>query len=154
MSDAAAYFDNYSICAITSGADNPFWLSDRERSSDYNISGTSSDTMENLERLSPDYASQMAVAAELIAGSVTRDGFVDALVAGRDSGRGYMWMVYPIAGYIAVAVLSLAALVPIVVLVRRYEKNHRDRSSRREEERQGSGVRHGLRKAQGRRSIR
>ena len=126
VSDAAAYFDNYSICAITSGADNPFWLSDRERSSDYNISGTSSDTMENLERLSPDYASQMAVAAELIAGSVTRDGFVDALVAGRDSGRGYMWMVYPIAGYIAVAVLSLAALVPIVVLVRRYEKNHRD----------------------------
>lgn len=124
VSDAGWYYGNFGICAMTSAADSGFFIGDRETSGSENISGTSADTLDGLKRVNGDYAKQMAVAAEMIALSVTKDGFADALNASKAAGRGYAWATFPLVGYITVAVLALGALVPIVIIVRKYERKY------------------------------
>lgn len=126
VSDAGTYYGNYNICALTSGSDNTFFIYERESSSGDNIAFTSSDTLNTLKSRNPSYASQMAVAAETIASAVLKDGFTEACLDGKAAIGAYSWLNYPLAGYITVAVLSLAATVLIIVLVRSYETKHRD----------------------------
>lgn len=126
ISDASTFFGGYNVCALTSGSDNTFFLYERENADGDNISYTSADTLEILKRRNKNYAAQMAVAAETVATAVLKDGFTEACLSSKAQIGGYAWLNYPLVGYITVAVLSLIATVLIVVLVRRYEKNHKD----------------------------
>lgn len=126
LSDAGRFYGNFAVCAMTSAADTGFFIGDRETSDSDNISGTSLDTVAGLERVNRDYAKQMAVAAETLALSVTKDGFAEALTESKAAGRGYVWATLPLVGFITVAVLALGALVPIVIIVRKCERKYRE----------------------------
>lgn len=126
MSDAYTFFGAYNIFALTSGSDNTFFLYNRESEGSDNIADTAADTLANFERIRPDYARQMAVAAETVATAVLKDGFADAMLESKQGVGGYDWLTYPLAGYLTVAVLSLIAVVIIVVIVRNFEKKHKD----------------------------
>lgn len=123
---AYAYFGEYNVFALGSGANNSFYLYDAESNSRANVRNTSSDTLEALGSNAPEISSQMAVAAQIVYDAVTAEGFRDACVSDMDGINAYAWLNNSIAGYIVVASLSLVALVLIVVFVRRYEGKHRE----------------------------
>lgn len=122
--DAAAFYGKHPVCSLTSAVDSAFWLSDKDVAGGDSVAGTNADTLSVLREKHPNYADQLAVAAEVIASSVLREGFVEACAEGEKSVGGYAWLGVPLVGTLTVIVLAGAVLAVSVAVGNRMRKKY------------------------------
>ena len=128
LNDSSVYFDNENVCVMTSGSDNTFLLYRQNGYGKADISGASSDTLENLSQKFPGYADQMSVVADLLTKTVTYEGFAEACGEGRSVSYGF-WT-SALAAYIVCAVLGLALFGVTLAVVSKLRKKYAEPSAK------------------------